>query len=329
MKVLFIGGTGVISSACADLAVQRGIDLYLLNRGQTERPAADGASIILGDIYDPAIGETLAGHSWDAVVDWIAFKPEAVQRDIDLFRGRTGQYIFISSASVYQTPPSNLPVKESTLLDNPYWAYSRDKIACEELLVRAYRDEQFPMTIIRPSHTYDATKIPLLGGYTTLRRMIEGEKVVVFGDGTSLWTLTHNKDFAKGFVPLLGNARAAGEAFHITSDEWLNWNQIYELFGQALGVKPRLVHVPSELIAAYDKEIGAGLLGDKSNSMIFDNSKIKRLAPDFACTIPFSWGAREIVEWFAADPARQIVDDELNALFEQIITAYESAFPGG
>ncbi|MFN2105825.1 MAG: NAD-dependent epimerase/dehydratase family protein [Candidatus Promineifilaceae bacterium] len=324
MKVLFIGGTGVISAACADLAVQRGIDLYLLNRGQTERPAADGASIILGDIYDPAIGETLAGHSWDAVVDWIAFKPEAVQRDIDLFRGRTGQYIFISSASVYQTPPSNLPVKESTLLDNPYWAYSRDKIACEELLVRAYRDEQFPMTIIRPSHTYDATKIPLLGGYTTLRRMIEGEKVVVFGDGTSLWTLTHNKDFAKGFVPLLGNARAAGEAFHITSDEWLNWNQIYELFGQALGVKPRLVHVPSELIAAYDKEIGAGLLGDKSNSMIFDNSKIKRLAPDFACTIPFSWGAREIVEWFAADPARQIVDDELNALFEQIIIAYHS-----
>ena len=294
MKVLFIGGTGVISAACADLALQRGIDLYLLNRGQTERPAADGASIILGDIYDPAIGETLAGHSWDAVVDWIAFKPEAVQRDIDLFRGRTGQYIFISSASVYQTPPSNLPVKESTLLDNPYWAYSRDKIACEELLVRAYRDEQFPMTIIRPSHTYDATKIPLLGGYTTLRRMIEGEKVVVFGDGTSLWTLTHNKDFAKGFVPLLGNARAAGEAFHITSDEWLNWNQIYELFGQALGVKPRLVHVPSELIAAYDKEIGAGLLGDKSNSMIFDNSKIKSLVPDFVCSIPYAQGAQEI-----------------------------------
>ena len=328
MKVLFIGGTGVISSACADLAVQQGIDLYLLNRGQTERTVPDGANVIHGDIYDPAIGDTLDEHTWDAVVDWIAFKPEAVQRDIDFFRGRTGQYIFISSASVYQTPPSNLPVNESTLLDNPYWGYSQDKIACEELLIQAYRDEKFPMTIVRPSHTYDATKIPLMGGYTTLQRMINGEKVVVFGDGTSLWTLTHNKDFAKGFVPLLGNAHAIGEAFHITSDEWLNWNQIYELFGQALGVQPRLVHVPSELIAAYDADIGAGLLGDKSNSMIFDNSKIKRLAPGFACTIPFSWGAREIAEWFAADPARQVVDDELDALFEQIITAYESAFPG-
>ncbi len=327
MKVLFIGGTGVISSACTELAVQQGIDLYLLNRGRTERAVPQAVKYLYGDINDPAVAEVLADHRWDAVVDWIAYMPDHVQRDIDLFNGRTGQYIFISSASVYQTPPSNLPVKESTLLDNPYWEYSRDKIACEELLVKAYRDEQFPMTIVRPSHTYDPSKIPLFGGYTTLHRMIQGEKVLVYGDGTSLWTLTHHKDFAKGFVPLLGNSRAVGEAFHITSDEWLNWNQIYEIMGQAMGVKPRLVHVPSELVAAFDAEIGAGLLGDKSNSMIFDNSKIKRQAPDFACTISFSWGAREIVDWHAADPARQEVDEHLNELIDEIIAAYESAFP--
>lgn len=327
MKVLFIGGTGIISSACTDLAVQLGIDLTLLNRGQTDRPIAQSAKSLVGDISDPAITELLANHTWDAVVDWIAFTPDQVQRDIDLFRHRTGQYIFISSASVYQTPPASLPVTESTLLDNPYWGYSQAKIACEELLVQAYRDENFPVTIVRPSHTYDCRTFPIAGGYTTLNRMMQGKKVLVHGDGTSLWTLTHHKDFAKGFVPLLGNARAVGEVFHITSDEWLNWNQIFEIFAQAIGVEPRLVHVPSDLIAAFDADIGAGLLGDKSNSMIFDNSKIKQLAPDFACSIPFSWGAREIVEWYAADPGRQVVDENLNKLFDNIISAYESAFP--
>ena len=327
MKVLFIGGTGVISSACSELAVQHGIDLTLLNRGRTNRAVPEGVKQLHGDINDPAIAALLADHTWDAVVDWIAFTPKHVQRDIDLFRGRTGQYIFISSASVYQTPPSSLPVTESTLLDNPYWGYSRAKIACEDLLVRSYQDEKFPMTIVRPSHTYDCSKIPLFGGYTTFHRMLQDKKVLVYGDGTSLWTLTHHKDFAKGFVPLLGNARAVGEVFHITSDEWLNWNQIYEIVGQAMGVKPQLVHVPSDLVAAFDPELGAGLLGDKSNSMIFDNSKIKRLVPDFACSIPFSWGAREIVEWYGADPARQLVDEALDALIERLISAAEAAFP--
>ncbi len=327
MKVLFIGGTGVISTACTKLAVQQGIDLFLLNRGQTDKVVPDAVNTIVGDINDPAIHEILAGHTWDAVVDWIAFTPDQVQRDIDLFNGRTNQYIFISSASVYQTPPANLPVKESTLLDNPYWSYSRDKIACEDLLVEAYRDDKFPMTIVRPSHTYDPSKIPLLGGYTTLHRMLQGQKVIVYGDGTSLWTLTHTRDFAKGFVPLLGNSRAIGDSFHITSEEWLNWNQIYELMGQAMDVEPRLVHVPSDLIAAYDAEIGAGLLGDKSNSMIFDNSKIKQLVPDFACTIPFSRGAKEIAAWYAADATRQEVDEELNALMNRILDAYGAAFP--
>ena len=327
MKVLFIGGTGIISSACSELAVRQGVDLYLLNRGLSEREVPQAVNSLVGDINDPAIADVLAEHTWDAVVDWIAFTPEQVQRDIDLFNGRTNQYIFISSASVYQTPPSSLPVRESTLLDNPYWDYSQAKIVCEELLVQAYRDEKFPMTIVRPSHTYDRRMIPLFGGYTTLHRMLQGKKVLVYGDGTSLWTLTHHKDFAKGFVPLLGDYRAVGEAFHITSDEWLNWNQIYEIMGQALGVKPRMVHVPSDLVAAFDAKIGAGLLGDKSNSMIFDNSKIKRLVPDFACSIPFSWGADQIAAWYTADPARQEVDEKLNDLIDEIITAYESIFP--
>ena len=250
-----------------------------------------------------------------------------MQTDIDLFRGRTGQYVFISSASVYQTPPASLPVTESTLLDNPVWQYSRNKIACEELLVRAYRDEKFPMTIVRPSHTYDATKIPLLGGYTSLQRMKQGKPVMVHGDGTSLWTLTHHRDFAKGFVPLLGNPRAVGEAVHITSDEWLSWNQIYETMAAALGVTADLVHVPSELINAFDPLHGEGLLGDKSHSMIFDNSKIKRLAPGFVCTIPFGWGAREIVAWHEADSSRQTVDEHVDALMDRVIAAYRSIWP--
>jgi nucleoside-diphosphate-sugar epimerase len=328
MKVLFIGGTGVISSACTELAAGQGIDLYLLNRGQTTQKLPPGVTNLIGDINDPGVGEILDGHAWDAVVNWIIFSPHEVDRDIELFNGRTNQYIFISSASVYQTPPASLPVKESTLLDNPYWDYSRQKIACEERLVNAYRADKFPMTIIRPSHTYNPSKIPIFGGYTALQRMRQGQKVLVYGDGTSLWTLTHHKDFAKGFVPLLGNSRAIGDAFHITSEEWLTWNQIYGLMGQALGVTPMLAHVPSDLVAAYDAEIGAGLLGDKSNSMIFDNSKIRRLVPDFACTIPFSHGAQEIVDWYMADPARQVMDEDLNALMDRIISAQETAFPG-
>ena len=329
MKVLFIGGTGVISSACSELAVKQGIDLYLLNRGQTvARLAPIGTTVLFGDIRDRSRAEAaLAGHTFDAVVDWIAFTPEHVQADIDLLRGRTGQYVFISSASVYQTPPASLPVTESTVLDNPFWQYSRNKIACEELLVRAYRDQKFPMTIVRPSHTYDATKAPLLGGYTSVQRMKQGKPVVVYGDGTSLWTLTHSRDFAKGFTPLLGNPRALGEAFHITSDEWLSWNQIYETVAAALGVPASLVHVPSELINAYDPLHGEGLLGDKCHSMIFDNSKIKRLASGFACTIPFGWGAHEIVAWHEADPARQKVDPYVDALIDRVIGAYRSIWP--
>jgi nucleoside-diphosphate-sugar epimerase len=323
MKVLFIGGTGVISSACSELALARGIELYLFNRGQSVRPVPTGARVLHADIRDAAAAEAaLIGHRVDVVVDWIAFKPEHVAADIALFRGRTGQYVFISSASAYQKPPDSLPITESTLLDNPFWQYSRDKIACEALLAQAYREEKFPFTVVRPSHTYDRTKLPVTGGYTSVARMRQGKPVVVHGDGTSTWVLTHHRDFAVGFVGLLGNAAAVGEAFHITSDELLTWNQIYAIVGRAAGVEPKLVHIPSDVIARHEPEWGAGLLGDKAHSVVFDNSKIKRFVPDFAPAIPFARGVEEIIAWYDADPARQVVDARLDALMDALIAQW-------
>jgi nucleoside-diphosphate-sugar epimerase len=328
MKVLFIGGTGIISSACSELALERGIDLYLLNRGQSVRLAPAGVKLIQGDIRQPqSARQALGNHHFDAVVDWIAFTPDQVDLDLDLFRGRTGQYIFISSASAYQTPPAHLPVTESTVTDNPYWQYSRYKIACEERLLRAYREEQYPITIVRPSHTYDRTLIPMEGGYTVIDRMLRGREVIVHGDGTSLWTLTHHTDFAKGFTGLLANPHALGETFHITSDEWLTWNQIFQITARAFGTQVKIVHVPSDLIAAYDPELGAGLLGDKSHSFILDNSKIKRLVPDFICTIPYARGAEEIAAWFNEDAARRKVDEDFNQLCDRILEGYRAAWP--
>ncbi len=320
MKVLFIGGTGIISSACSPLALVKGIDLYLLNRGQSARGIPAGAKVLNGDIRNPASAEAaLAGHTWDVVVDWIAYTPQHIQNDLDLFAGKTGQFVFISSASAYQTPPSTLPITESTLLDNPFWEYSRNKIACEEMLVSAYRKSKFPFTIVRPSHTYDKTLLPFEGGYTVVDRMKKGKPVVVLGDGTSIWTLTHHSDFAKGFVGLLGNSHAIGEAYQITSDEWLTWNQIYDLVGAALGVEVQKVHVPSEVISKFVPNWGPGLIGDKANSSIFDNSKIKALVPDFKCTTPFSVGAREIIEWFESDPSRQLVNPIEDQAFDKMV----------
>jgi nucleoside-diphosphate-sugar epimerase len=328
MKVLFVGGTGIISSACSKLALEKGFELYLLNRGESFRPIPAGAKVLEGDIRNvegalAALGE----YTFDAVVDWVAFTPEHIETDLVLFRGRTRQFIFISSASAYQTPPGHLPITESTPLDNPFWEYSRKKIACEERLMQAYREEKFPITVVRPSHTYDATLLPFHGGYTNVARMRQDKPVIVHGDGTSLWTLTHNTDFAVGLVGLLGNPHAIGDTFHITSDEWLSWNQIYTLLAKAAGVVPHLVHVPSELIAAFDPEWGPGLLGDKSHSMIFDNSKIRRLVPDFRPCIPFWQGAREIIAWYDAHPEFQVVDLVFDALQEKIITAIKSIYP--
>jgi nucleoside-diphosphate-sugar epimerase len=328
MKVLFIGGTGTISSACSALAVERGIELYLLNRGSATRAVPPEAHVLHGDIRDRASAEAALGdRTFDAVVDWVAFTPEHVEADLALFRGRTRQYVFISSASVYQTPPVCLPVTESTPLANPYWDYSQAKIACEERLVRAYREEAFPVTIVRPSHTYDRRTLPFQGRYTVVDRMRRGKKVIVHGDGSSLWVMTHHRDFAKGFVGLLGNSRAIGEVFQITSDEVLTWNQIFEIVARAAGTEADIVHVPSDLIAAYDPAWGAGLLGDKAHSMVFDNSKIKRVVPDFAATIPFARGAEEVMAWYDADPDRQVVDEAADRKMDEIIEAWGRAWP--
>ena len=324
LRVLFIGGSGTISSASTRLAVERGIDLHVLNRGaSTTRPLPDGVTVHRADVRDPgSMREALAGLEFDAVVDWVAFTPDHVRADIDLFTGRTGQYVFISSASAYQTPPARVPVVESTPLRNPYWQYSRDKIACEDVLVEAYREQAFPMTIVRPSHTYDKTLIPLDGGWTAVQRMRDGKEVVVHGDGTSLWTLTHHADFAKGFVPLLGHPRTIGDAFHITSDDAPTWDQITRALASAAGVEARIVHVPSDVIAAADPAWGAGLLGDKAHSMIFDNSKLRTVVPDFRATIPFEQGAREIIDWYDGDPARRQVDPRLDTLMDDLVQRF-------
>ena len=326
MKVLFIGGTGIISSACSELAVSRGIDLYHLNRGKSAslRPVS-GVKTIQADIRNYTETEhALGDHKFDVVVNWIGFTPDQIQADIDMFSSRTDQYVFISSASIYETPPRSLPITEDTVISNPFWEYSRIKIACEDLLRKSYLEQGFPYTIVRPSHTYDKTLIPLQGGITALMRLKQGLPVVVHGDGSSIWTLTHHKDFAKGLVGLLGKEEAVGQAYHITSDEWLSWDNIFRLMGAALGVEPNIIHIPSDLIATYDPVFGEGLLGDKTHTMIFDNSKIKTLVPDFSAEIPFEQGAREIVAWYEADAARQKVDPHLNGLFEKMIQDYSA-----
>src|SRR6478752_7042468 len=298
-RVLFIGGSGIISSACSWLAVERGIELFALSRGRSS-----------------AIGPL----EFDAVVDWVAFTPGHVRTDIELFRGRTGQYVFISSASAYQTPPARMPVTESTPLRNPYWHYSRDKIACEDLLVTAYREEGFPATIVRPSHTYDATSVPFDGGWTVLGRMRAGKPVVVHGDGTSLWTLTHHDDFARAFVGLLGHPATIGDSVHITSDEVLTWDRIYRTMAEAAGAgDPEIVHIASDTIAARAPDLGDALLGDRSHCAVFDNSKVKAVVPGFVATVPFAVGAREIVAWHDADASRQDVNADLDSTFDQLV----------
>lgn len=330
MKVLYIGGTGIISSACSEVAVSRGIELYHLRRGKTARPVPPGIRVLQGDVRNPAsVRSALGDHRFDVVVDFIAFTPEHVELDIELFRDRTSQYVFISSASAYAKPPASLPVTESTPLKNPFWAYSRAKIACEEALMGAFRSHGFPMTIVRPSHTYDRTLFPCHGGYTAIDRMRRGKPVVVHGDGTSLWTLTHHLDFARAFVGLLGNPRTVGEAFHITSDEWLTWDQIHRMLADAAHTTAELVHVPSETIAAVDAEWGGSLVGDKMHSLVFDNAKVKRFVPGWEATIPFSSGAREILAYYDEHPAERVVDAALDRTMDRLIEQTKSLGPRG
>ena len=322
--VLFLGGSGIISSACTVRALEQGFEVFVLNRGtSTTRPLPEGVQPLVGDLGDPAsVREAIGDREFDVVADFRAFTPADVTSRLDVLEGRMGQYAFISSASAYQTPPGRLPVRESTPLRNPFWQYSRDKIACEDLLVAAYRERGLPMTIVRPSHTYDKTLLPFDGGWTVVDRMRRGVEVVVPGDGTSLWTLTHQADFAHAFVGLLGHPMAIGDSFHITSDEWLPWNEIYTTVAAVAGVEAKLVHVPSDAIAAADPDWGAGMLGDKAHSMIFDNTKVKRLVPDYVARIPFVQGAREILDWYDADPSRQEVDQAKDATMDDLVARF-------
>ena len=327
-RILFIGGSGVISSACVARAVEVGHEVTVLNRGASSglRPLPADVRQVVGDIREPDSVRRALGHGtgdpleFDAVCEFLAFTPEHVQTDLDLFEGRIGQYVFISSASAYQTPPSRLPVTESTPLVNPFWEYSRDKIACEDLLVAAVRERGFPATIVRPSHTYDRTLIPTTGHWTDIARLRAGKPVVVHGDGTSLWTITHHTDFAVAFVGLLGNPVAVGDTFHITGDHAPTWNQIYGWLAAAAGIdEPELVHVASETIGAVHPEWGPGLVGDKAHSMVFDNAKVRALVPEFRTMVTFDRGAVEIIDFHDAHPELQVVDPLADAAFERIL----------
>jgi nucleoside-diphosphate-sugar epimerase len=320
-SILFIGGSGIISHASVARAARLGHRVTVLNRGRSStRSLPADVETLVADANDAgSVAAALGSREFDVVAQFRAFSPEHVARDVAQFAGRTGQYVFISSASAYQTPPSRLPVRESTPLRNPFWQYSRDKIACEDLLVREYRDNGFPATIVRPSHTYDRTLLPTSGGWTDVARMCTGKPVVVHGDGTSLWTLTHTEDFAVGFVGLLGHPLAVGDTFHITGTHAPTWDQIYTWLAEAAGVpNPDLVHVASETIARVLPEMGAGLVGDKAHSMVFDISKVRTLVPEFGTTITYDIGAVEQMSWFDAHPEAQVVDADLDAAFDRL-----------
>jgi nucleoside-diphosphate-sugar epimerase len=325
MKVLFIGGTGFISASVSRLAAAKGLDLYLLNRGmrKVDQP---GVNILTADVHrfeDTRIA--LNGLQFDVVVDWIAYTPDDIERDLELFRGKVKQFIFISSASAYQKPPAHPIITESTPLYNPYWDYSRNKIACEERLMRAYREESFPVTIVRPSLTYNPNFPIALGGwgcYTLADRLKKGLPIIVHGDGSSLWVVTRAEDFGRGFLGLVGNERALGHAFHITSDEVLTWNQIYQTIADALGVEANIVHISSDFIARVAPSKVGPLLGDKAWSVIFDNGKIKTFVPGFQAVIPFREGIRRTLDWFDADEERKRVDADVNAEMDHILAEY-------
>ncbi len=325
MKVLFIGGTGFISTAVSRLALAKGIELYHVNRG-IRKADLPGVHNVVADIHQPDdVRAALQDLQFDVVVDWIAYKPEDIERDLALFQGRVKQFIFISSASAYQKPPTYPIITESTPLRNPYWDYSRDKIACEERLLQAYRQEGFPVTIVRPSLTYD-TNFPIaIGGwgcYTLADRLKKGKPIIVHGDGSSLWVVTHAEDFGRGFLGLVGSDQALGHAFHITSDEVLTWDQIYMTIADALGVEANIVHIASDFIAKVIPHLGPGLIGDKACSAIFDNSKIKAFAPGFQALIPFREGIRQTLAWFDADEKRRWVNDTVNDEMDRILAAY-------
>lgn len=331
MKALFIGGTGTISTAVSKLAIEKGWELYLLNRGNNSAKVPKGAKVIVADINDEdAVAELVKDIKFDVVADFIGYVPAHIERDIRLFSNKTKQFIFISSASAYQKPLSYYKINESTPLSNPYWEYSRNKIACEELFMSEYRKNGFPITIVRPSHTYSEEKIPVAihgskGSWQVIDRIMKGKPVIIPGDGTSLWTLTYNTDFAKAFVQIMGNSGAIGEAVHITSDEVLTWNKIYDCIGEALNVEVNKMHVATDFLVKCNSDLEGGLLGDKSNCTLFDNSKIKRLAPDFVATVRFDDGIKKCIEYVLSHSELQTADEEFDLFCDRVIEAQEKA----
>ena len=333
MKILLIGGTGTISGAIAKLLAQRGDDLTLLNRGNRAEDVPAGAKVICCDINNEAlVEEKLAGECFDAVCQFVGYKPEHVQRDYRLFAGKTKQYIFISSTAAYQKPVVNYRMTEETAFCNPYWDYAREKAACEEFLMQKYREEGFPVTIVRPSHTYGERSVPLAvrgkkGSWQILKRMMEGKKVIIHGDGTNLWTLTHNSDFAKGFVGLIGNPVALGEAFHITSDESVTWNQVYQIVADRLNVPLHAYHVSTDFLSAVNPphDYWGSLMGDKANSVVFDNTKLKKAVPGFHATVSVAEGIANTVDYVLAHPQCQADDPEFDDWCDKVINALENA----
>ncbi len=333
MKALFIGGTGTISMAITkQLAEHPDWELYLINRGSRSDELPENVKVINGDVNDEAdISAKLGELKFDTVCDFIGFVPSQLERDYRLFKDRTKQFMYISSASAYQKPLSDYRITEATPLANPYWEYSRNKIACEEYLMKMYRENGFPITIIRPSHTYDERSVPLgvhgdKGSWQVVKRMLEGKPVIIHGDGTSLWTMTHNSDFAKAFIGLMGNIHAIGESFQITSDESVTWNQIYKAIADTLGVEFKPYYVPSDFLNAvsnYDFE--GSLIGDKANSVVFDNTKLKRAVPSFVATVRYDQGIRSTIEYVLSHKELQTEDREFDEWCDKVINALENA----
>ncbi|MCR4837611.1 MAG: SDR family oxidoreductase [Eubacterium sp.] len=336
MKALFIGGTGTISTAIVKrLAEELGWEVWLLNRGNRAEVVPAGVHQIIADISDEAdVAKKLEGMEFDVVNEFIGFVPAQVERDYRLFKGKTKQYIFISSASAYHKPAASYIITEGTTLANPHWEYSRNKIACEEFLMQKYREEGFPVTIVRPSHTYDERNVPLgvhgkKGFYQVIKRMLEGKPVIIQGDGSSLWTATFNTDFAIGYTGLMGNRHAIGEAFQITGDETLTWDQIYQTIADALGVELKAYHVASEFLSAagdkYGFDFEGSLTGDKSVSVVFDNRKLKRAVPDMRTNVRFDQGVRIALDYVLSHPECQVEDPEFDAWCDKVIAALEEA----
>lgn len=321
LKALFLGGAGMIGSACAREAVERGVDVTVVTRGEpTKWTVPAGARHLRGDVRDvESLRDLLGGEEFDTVVNWVGFKPEHLAGDVDLFAGRIGQYVFISTASVYTRPVPQLPITESSPRRNDAWPYPKEKLECEEFLERAYRERYFPVTVVRPSHTYDQTVVPVLAGWTAIDRMRRGRPVVVHGDGTSLWTLMHTSDFARAFLPILGNPQAVGESVNVVSGEILTWDQIHLALGAAARVTPVLAHRSSETIETEIPQWGPVLKHDFAHSLLFDTTKLRRFAPGFVPAIPFAQGAREVLDWYDADPDRRRVNADLDAAFDRLV----------